>query len=182
MFELVTGAQLQRIGVPSSFESPSDVTNQIAGTPLLVECKRPTSLSAMAKRLQEGYRQLSEHRRAGHGGFGAIAIEASLLVNPEFGVLVDADPTSMLYRHLQRILGEAKDQLGRAARNSRPDAHVHLLMLRVKCIAGDGEHAPNITQVWHLEPLTPLDSPEFVALYQAMLRMPGFTPGVHVSR
>jgi hypothetical protein len=180
-FELVTGARLQKIGGTSGFGVPSDVTNQIAGVPLMVECKRPTSLTGMAKRLQEGFRQLSEHRRAGHAGLGAIAIEASALVNPESGVLVDADPPAMLYRHLLRILAEAKDQLARAARNARKDAQVHLLMLRVKCIAGDGEQAPDITQVWHLEPLTPLDSPEFAALYQAMQRMPGFTPGVHIE-
>lgn len=181
-FELVTGAKLQKIGGISGFGVPSDVTNQIAGVPLMIECKRPTSLSGMAKRLQEGFRQLSEHRRAGHAGYGAIAIEASALVNPEAGVLVDPDPPAMLYRHLQRILAEAKDQLARAARNARTDAQVHLLMLRVKCIAGDGERIPDIAQVWHLEPLTPLDSPEFIGLYQAMQRMPGFTPGVHIAR
>lgn len=179
-FELVTGAMLQRLGSRSTFESPADVGNTIASRPLMVECKRPTTATAMAKRLQEGFRQLSEHRRAGHQGFGAVALDVSAIVNPDFGVLVDQDAPAMLYGHLQRILAEAKDHLARGARNARADADVQILMMRIKCMTGDGVSTPNVTEIWQLQPLMALDSPEFAALYAAMQRHPAFTPGVSV--
>jgi hypothetical protein len=113
------------------FGDPSDVATSLSGVPLLVECKRPTSSAALAKRLQEGFRQMSEHRRAGFTGIGAIAIDASIVANPHFGVIVSNDVPTVLYGHLQRVLSEAKVYIARAARNSRSDAGVQLLMLRL---------------------------------------------------
>lgn len=103
-FELITGAMLQAAGVRSQLQNPSDVTNTVGGARLLVECKRPTTLPALGRRLQEGYRQLSEHRRSGHEGFGAIALEVSALVNPDFGVLVAKDAATAVdnvYGHIR---------------------------------------------------------------------------------
>lgn len=126
-FELVTGARLQKIGGTSGFGVPSDVTNQIAGVPLMIECKRPTSLAGMAKRLQGGFRQLSEHRRAGHPGFGVIAIEASALVNPESGVLVQPaghalSPSSTRLGRGQDATGSRCAQLEEGRTSPPPDA------------------------------------------------------------
>lgn len=183
-FELVTGAMLQEAaGVHSAFQDPSDVVSAVGGARLLVECKRPTTLPVLGRRLQEGYRQLSEHRRKGHVGFGAIALEISALVNPSFGVLVARNPASamdQLYGHIQRVFLHSKEYLARAARNSRKDAGIHLLLFRVLCMSGDGNEPPNVTQVWHLEPTVELHSAEFRALYALMMKQPAFTPGVVV--
>jgi hypothetical protein len=163
-FELVTAAMLQKIGVQSKLESPSDVVNMVGGQALLVECKRPTTFAALGRRLKDGYRQMSEHRRAGHVGVGAIAVEVSVLVNPGFDVLVAESQSRAidgLYGHIQRVFQEARIHLAEAARNARRDAGVHLLMFRVKCMAGDGVETPYITTVWHLEPVVSLASPEF---------------------
>jgi hypothetical protein len=69
-FELLTGEMLSATGGCSKFQNPSDVTMTIGNVHLLVECKRPTTLPALGRRLQEGYRQMSEHRQNGHDGFG----------------------------------------------------------------------------------------------------------------
>lgn len=182
-FELITGAMLQAAGVRSELQNPSDVTNTVGGARLLVECKRPTTLPALGRRLQEGYRQLSEHRRNGHVGFGAIALEVSVLVNPGFGVLVAKDAATAVenvYGHIQQVFRHSSKHLARAARNSRQDAGVHLLLFRVNCMTGDDKGPPNVTQVWHLEPTVQLNSPEFQALYALMKKQPAFTPGVVV--
>lgn len=182
-FELITAAMLQSAGVRSELQNPSDVTSNVGDARLLVECKRPTTLRALARCLKEGYRQLSEHRRNGHVGFGAIALEVSALVNPDFGVLVAEDAATavcIVYRHIQKVFQRSREHLARAARNARQDAGVHLLLFRVKCMTGDDLGPPNVTQVWHLEPTVHVRSPEFQALYELMKKQPGFTPGVMV--
>ena len=182
-FELITGAMLQAGGVRSGFQNPSDVTSTIRDSRLLVECKRPTTLRALGRRLQEGYRQMSEHRRNGYVGVGAIALEVSVIVNPEFGVLVAKDSmtaVNYVYGHIQQVFRHSSEHLARAARNLRQDAGVHLLMFRVKCMTGDDKAPPNVTDVWHLEPTVQLNSPEFLALYALMKEQPAFTPGVVV--
>lgn len=182
-FELITAAMLQAAGVRSELQNPSDVTSIVAGSRLLVECKRPTTLPALGRRLKQGYRQLSEHRRNGYVGFGAIALEVSALVNPDFGVLVAKDTETAVnnvYGHIQKIFRQSSEYLARAARNARHDAGVHLLLFRVRCMTGDGLGPPNVTTVWHLEPAVSLSSPEFKALYELMKKQPAFTPGVTV--
>lgn len=182
-FELITGAMLQAAGVRSELQNPSDVTSTVGDARLLVECKRPTTLLALGRRLQQGYRQMSEHRRNGHIGFGAIALEVSTLVNPDFGVLVANDESTAVdyvYGHIQQVFRRSSEYLARAARNSRQDAGVHLLLFRVKCMTGDDKGPPSVTQVWHLEPTVQLNSPEFQALYALMKKQPAFTPGVLV--
>lgn len=182
-FELVTAAMLQVAGVRSELQNPSDVAGSVTESRLLVECKRPTTLPALGRRLQQGYRQLSEHRRNGHGGFGVIALEISALVNPNFGVLVAKDTetaVNYVYGHIQQVFRQSREHLARAARNARHDAGVHLLLFRVQCMTGDDIGPPNVTTVWHLEPTVPLSSPEFNALYQLMEKQPSFTPGVLV--
>ena len=182
-FELVTAAMFQAAGVRSELQNPSDVTSIVAGSRLLVECKRPTTLPALGRRLQQGYRQLSEHRRNGHVGFGAIALEVSALVNPDFGVLVAKDTETAVnnvYGHIQKVFRQSSKYLARAARNARHDAGVHLLLFRVQCMTGDGLGPPNVTTTWHLEPTVALSSPEFKALYELMKKQPAFTPGVTV--
>ena len=181
-FELITGAMLQATGARSEFENPADVTTKVRGDLLLVECKRPTTLAALGRCLKKGYRQLSEHRRNGHRGFGAIALEVSVLVNPDAGVLVAKDVATAiedLYRNIQRIFQESSEYLARAARDLRQDAEVHFLLFRVKCMTGDKEGAnQNVAHVWHLEPTVEISSPEFQALYDFMKKQPGFTPGI----
>lgn len=180
-FELVTGAMLQASGVRSEFQNPSDVTSTVGNARLLVECKRPTTLPALGRRLKEGYQQLSDHRRSGHMGFGAIALEVSALVNPDFGVLVAKDAATAMhyvYGHIQKVFQLSSEHLARAARNARQDAAVHVLLFRVKCMTGDDVGPPNVTEVWHLEPTVHLNSPEFHALYELMKKQPAFTPGV----
>ena len=182
-FELITAAMFQAAGARSELQNPSDVTSVVAGSRLLVECKRPTTLPALGRRLLQGYRQLSEHRRNGHVGFGAIALEVSALVNPDFGVLVAKDTETAVnnvYGHIRKVFRQSSKHLARAARNARGDAGVHLLLFRVQCMTGDGLGPPNVTTVWHLEPTVPLGSPEFNALYQLMQKQPAFTPGVMV--
>jgi len=182
-FELITAATLQAGGQRSQLQNPSDVTNTIAGSALLVECKRPTTNLALGRCLKKGYKQLSEHRRNGHTGYGVIALDVSALVNPDFGILIDVDAASAVravYGHIQRVFGRASEHLARAARSSRADAGVHLLMFRVRCMTGDGKSPANTTVVWHLEPVVRLDSAEFRAIYEAMSRQPAFTPGVIV--
>ena len=180
-FELITAAMLQTNGGRSKLQSPSDVSATFGGMHLLVECKRPTTMPALGRRLKEGYRQLSEIRRKGYGGFGAIALDVSAIVNPDFGVLVAKDAATaanMVYGQIQRVFRNSNEYLARAARNLRQDAGVHLLLFRVKCMTGDGKEPPNVTQVWHLEPMVQLNSPEFQALYTMMSKLPAFTPGV----
>jgi hypothetical protein len=116
-------------------------------------------------------------------GFGAIALEISALVNPDFGVLVAKDAATAVdyvYAHIQKVFRHSSTHLARAARNARHDAGVHLLLFRVQCMTGDDLGPPNVTQVWHLEPTVPLSSPEFSALYELMKKQPAFTPGVMV--
>lgn len=182
-FELITAAMFQAGGIPTTLQNPSDVTTTVGDTRLLVECKRPTTLPALGRRLVEGYRQLSEQRRSGHVGFGAIALEISALVNPDFGVLVAKDTATALnsvYGHIQRVFKRSSKYLARAARNARQDAGIHLLLFRVKCMTGDGLNPPNVTQVWHLEPTVHVNSPEFHTLYELMKQQPSFTPGITV--
>lgn len=103
------------------------------------------------------------------------------LVNPDFGVLVAKDAATAVdnvYGYIQKVFRHSSKYLARAARNLRQDAGVHLLLFRVKCMTGDGEGPPNVTQVWHLEPTVQVTSPEFQALYALMKKQPGFTPGV----
>lgn len=183
-FELVTAAMLQRVGGQSKLGSPSDVVNMVGGQALLVECKRPTTFAALGRRLKDGYRQMSEHRRAGHVGVGAIAVEVSVLVNPGFDVLVAESQSRAidgLYGHIQRVFQVARIHLADAARNARRDAGVHLLMFRAKCMAGDGAATPYIASVWHLEPVVSLASPEFSQLYYLMKNHSEFNPGIWVG-
>jgi len=116
-------------------------------------------------------------------GFGAIALEVSALVNPDFGVLVAKDAATAVhyvYGHIQKVFQHSAECLARAARNARHDAGVHLLLFRVQCMTGDDIGPPNVTQVWHLEPMVQLNSPEFLVLYELMKKQPAFTPGVMV--
>lgn len=185
-FELVTASMLQKIsGIPSALQSPTDAVNVVAGQTLLVECKRPSTLKGLARCIAEGYRQLSEHRRSGATGVGALAIEVTALINPQFGVLVAPDreqATAALDGHILRLFASAKEELARAARNSREDAGVQLMMFRAKCMTGDGLNPPDVTTVWQAQPMVPLDSPEFAALYRHVSRLPTFTPGVVVAQ
>jgi hypothetical protein len=183
LFELITASMLQANGSKSRLQNPTDVTNVIGNDLLLVECKRPTTLLGLGRCLKKGYRQLSEHRKNGHSGFGVIALEISVLINPQFGVLIGANPKAAadaVYGHIQRVLGRAKEHLARAARDVRRDANVHLLMFRAKCMTGDERTPVNATEIWHLEPTTPLQSLEFGILYRALSNHPAFTPGVTV--
>jgi hypothetical protein len=126
---------------------------------------------------------MSEHRQNGHDGFGAIALEISALVNPNFGVLVAKDAETAVhyvYSHIQRVFQQSVEYLARAARNLRQDARVHLLLFRVKCMTGDEKMPPNITEVWHLEPTVRLNTPEFQTLYMLMKKLPAFNPSVLV--
>ena len=126
---------------------------------------------------------MSEHRRNGHVRFGAIALEVSALVNPDFGVLVAKDAATAVdsvYGHIQQVFRHSSEYLARAARNLRQDAGVHLLLFRVKCMTGDDKGPPNVTQIWHLEPTVQLDSPEFQALYELMKKQPAFSPSIVV--
>lgn len=183
LFEIAVAHFLQNISGAIRLDSPSDVVSNIGETALLVECKRPTTGPALARRIKEGYRQISEHRRQGYSGLGVVALEVSLLVNPNFGVLIAQDSKSAidgLYIHIQKVLSMAKEELDRAARNRRQDAGVDLLMFRAKCMSGDNISPPYITTVWHLEPLTPLWSPEFMLHYKAFSAHENFQPGITV--
>lgn len=184
-FELITAAKLAELsGRPSALQSPADAVNTIDGQPLLVECKRPTTQKGLARCLTEGYRQLSEHRRAGAQGVGALSVEVTALVNPHFDVLVAPSREAAvdgLYRHILRVFEVSREHLARGARNARRDANVQMMMFRAKCMSGNGTDPPDITTVWQLQPLVSLDSPAFATLYEHLSHHPDFSPGVWLA-
>ena len=181
-FELVTAAKLaQMSGKPSALQNPADAVNNIDGTLLLAECKRPSTLKGLARCLTEGYRQLSEHRRAGVQGVGVLSVEVTSLVNPRFDVLVAPSREAAmdgLYAHILKVFEVSKEYLDRGARNARKDANVQMMMFRAKCMTGNGRDPPDITTVWQLQPLIPLDSRDFVKLYRHLSNHPDFTQGI----
>lgn len=182
-FELVTASLMQPIDPNVDLDRVADVSLVAEGHPLLIECKRPSSDGAFRRRVIEGYRQQSEHRRAGHAGFGAIAVDLGLLVNPQNGILpaqTYEDAIDFLYEHIRQWMQAASEELQRAARNLRADAEVHLLLLRLRCLVGIAGGPTTVAQVWHCEPLIALDSPAFALIYRALSRLPNVTPGVHV--
>lgn len=178
MFELLTAAMLLRGGHAVTLDNPSDVRLDIADEPLLVECKRPSTDAALGRRLKEAYRQISEHRRAGATGAGAVAIDASVLVNPGRLIATGADREEQMrhmYQAIQYTLSRARKEVERALRSARPDADVRLWMIRFQCLAGDELSAPSAAEVWHLEPRLSLDSPEMAGIYRALNAHPSFT-------
>ena len=180
-FELVTAAKLGEVsGHRSALQAPSDAVNEIEGQVLLVECKRPSTSKGLGRCITDGYRQLSEHKRAGANGIGALSVEVTALANPDFGVFQAPNREAAingLYRHILRVFAECKDPLTRAGRNIRSDANVHMMMFRLKCMSGNGG-PPDITTIWQLQPVVPLNSPDFARLYRFMRGHPDFSPGV----
>ncbi|QOW24694.1 hypothetical protein [Lysobacter sp. H23M47] len=182
-FELATASLMQGVDPDVDMERPSDVVLCAEGHPVLIECKRPSSAGAFRRRMIDGYRQLSNHRRDGQAGYGAIAADLSLLVNPGNGILPaesrDA-AINALYGHIRLWLQMAAEELQRARRNVRDDAGVHLLFFRLRCLVGIANGPPVVAQVWHAEPLIALDSPEFALIYRAMCRVQHFSREVHI--
>lgn len=181
-FELYTALAFHQAGADVSMGVPSDVVAYFGEQRLLIECKRPKSQPAMRRRILEAYCQFSEHRRRGETAVGIVSLDMTVLVNPEFGVLVaesEGEATELLHGHVERTLVAARHELTRAARNARVDAQVDALMMRVKCITGRADGTGiSIADVSRIQPLVPIGSPRFNVLYAALQHLAGFEHGV----
>lgn len=183
LFELAVASRLTAVDPGVDMDCPSDVALSVGGHRLLVECKRPTTVAAFRRRMLEGLRQLSEHRRQGAVGFGALAIDLSRLINPDnqiFQSATEAEGIEGLYAQIRGWINLISEELVRVHRNARNDAGIHILFFHLRCLAGVGRAPPSVAQIWHAEPLIALDTPEFSLIYHAISRVPGFTKEIYV--
>mgnify|MGYP000897203880 CR=1 FL=1 len=182
-FELRTALAFHQGGATVSMGVPSDVVACFGEHRVLIECKRIKTLAALRRRILEAYKQFSNHRHRGETAPGIVALDVTLLVNPDFGILVaqnDAEAQNLLHAHVELAMAQASDELQRAARNIRVDAGIDAFMIRVLCMTGRPDGTGQSTAcVWRIQPLVHVRSERFAALYNFLQNLPGFEHGIY---
>lgn len=182
-FQLVTAALFSRGGATVTLEEPSDVNASLAGTEIFVECKRPTTIPALADRIKKGYTQLGELQAKGLRAFCLIAIDLTVLINPEFKILrakTEAQAGVLISQAIHDLAGQASADLAAAARDSVHKARVDCFLFRVLCMTVDlHDKNPRVGEFWRIASNVDLGSPRGVALTQVLRHLPGFAPLVH---
>lgn len=181
IFELLTAAFLGGFATDVDLQRPSDASAVVDGHPIQIECKRPTSSTALANSLTGAYKQLYEHRRRGIEGFGIVAVDASLLINPHGGYLPAASPqiaSDHLVAYLVKMKHDAQAELARWERNRKDEARVHMLLFRIRVMAGDEVAAPYVAEQWAAELQQDQPEGELATLYEIVQRHASTTPGI----
>lgn len=184
-FELVTASAMQACGAATTLNNPADVVCAADGRQLLIECKRPTSLGSLRRRLKEAHDQLAGHRDKGTVGIGAIAVDVSVLVNPECGVL-DCETAQAgigtLRKHMKLLRAKAMSAVQGYYRE-RPASDTPLvvaLMFRMQCGLATGD-ALIVANTWDIEPIVNVNDSDFKVLYRIVQRHDASTPGIHTD-
>lgn len=187
-FELQVAAKLLEASDQVSLSNPADVTLTRGDRQMLVECKRPTSRPALGRAIVKAYRQLSEHRRSGVRGFGAIAIDSSMIVNPLNGILqapqgsppIRGDEcTTRLNFALEMLLREEQHSLRRSAANTRSDSLNHIFLFRTFALVDIGGRAPIRTTAWRVTPAVSDGSHEFLQIHDWLSQIRGSDPTLY---
>ena len=184
-FEIFTASVMHACGGAPTINDPSDVACEASGQRVLIECKRPTSLGSFRRRLKEAHDQLAGHRANGINGVGAIAVDVSVLLNPECGVLEcenARDGLDTLRAHMRRLRQQAASDVQGYYRDRPPvlPPLVTALMFRMQC-GLVVNNALVVANAWDIEPLIKVSEPSFLALYHLVQSHPASTPGVHTE-
>ena len=84
-FELLMNSRFSRGGLAPNLSSNADAECSIGGNTVVIECKRPSSVRQIERRIDEAHQQLAKHyeSRRTAGLRGAIAIDISKIANPK---------------------------------------------------------------------------------------------------
>ena len=84
-FEVVIAARLAATGFDVTFTESGDVTANFQKTSVYLQCKRPSTVKAMTKRMKEASKQLQFdlENTDNDQAIGVIAVDATRMINPE---------------------------------------------------------------------------------------------------
>lgn len=177
-FQLVTASFFQRANAQVWLESPTDVMAHVGIWPVAIECKRPTTIPALRRRIEEGINQLRRHDQQGLNAIRMIAIDLTFLINNQFKVLLadsDSHAADLIDQHIRQFFLEAKDDLQRAYRNSKEKVRLDCFLYRVQCmVANPNDGNERIGDFWRIQDLTKESSQVKQALSEVVKSMPGF--------
>lgn len=177
-FQLMTASLFARSGGIVELENPADVTAIVGCWPVAIECKRPTTIPALRRRIEDAYDQFRKHEERGLNAVRIIAIELSALVNPEFDVLVaqsNAHAANHIDNYIHELLGRAQEELNRAARNSEGKARIDGFLFRVLCVVGQPNGGnERVGEFWRVVQLRPPASQAGKVLDEVVRKLPGF--------
>ncbi len=175
-FELVTASLFHRSGAEVSLEMPSDVSAILGTDSIFIECKRPTSISALRGRVEDAYSQFRRHLETGIDGYLVIALDVTRLLNASFGVmsgLSRADATLRVDVELAGMLSDAGSDVARALRNAEHRAPVDAVFFRVQCITFEQDISLwTVTSLWRIAPRHPVQSSRFEAMRALFAPLP----------
>lgn len=82
-FELDVALLFLMLGFNLRDVAESDVTAVVAGSDVLVECKRPTNVARLVERIDDAFEQVDARRLRHDRALGLVAVDVTILANPE---------------------------------------------------------------------------------------------------
>ena len=143
-FELYMAALFARAGIPSQLAEP-DVVFELGNATLGLAAKRVKSRSAFRERLRDGLRQVSLRYDQGDIEVGVIAVDISVLVLNEYGVLAFDSRTQKRQWFTEQI--KSFDSMVRSDLSRRDPKSLAPLAGVLACFTGQTMDSPERTLV-----------------------------------
>lgn len=177
-FELMTASLFARGGATIELGKPADVMTIIGHWPVAIECKRPTTIPALRSRIEDAYRQFRRHDEHGLNAVRIIAIDLSVLLNPNFDVLIaqtNSHASELIDDHMRQLFERASEELDRANRNTGGRVRIDAFLFRMLCVvAHPTDGMERIGEFWRVTPLIGPERQAWQALDEIVAMLPGF--------
>lgn len=177
-FQLMTASFFNRAGSIVTLDNPADVMSVVDRWQVAVECKRPITIPALRKRIEEAVKQFRNHEHIGLNAIRMIGVDLTVLINPNFDVLIassDLHAGQQIDEHIQRLHIKAKKEFERAYRNTKDKVRIDCILYRVQCVvAQPGGGNERIGNFWRALKLTNPLRQSNQALDEVIRCLPGF--------
>jgi len=161
-FELLIASGIATKGIEPDFTTHSDMAFPLESKNILVECKRPQSLSAIEKNIKFAAKQLNRRFQSNirPNVRGIVAVDISKVSNPDFKIL-DTPNTETLNSYLTTTVTSFIDSFGYIWNRIKHRKIVGLLVRFSGVAVIKNMNLLTYFQQWGLDPLSKPGSPDY---------------------
>lgn len=161
-FELLIASGIATNGIEPDFTTHSDIAFPLESKNILVECKRPQSLSAIDKNIKLAAKQLKRRFQSNirPNVRGIVAVDISKVGNPDFKIL-ETPNTESLNSYLMATVTSFIDSFGYIWNRIKHRKIIGLLVRFSGVAVIKNMNLLTYFQQWGLDPLSKLGSPDY---------------------
>ncbi|HEX7916460.1 hypothetical protein [Rudaea sp.] len=156
--ELRIAAMFARQRLTVQLEDPADVVVKHNGEVVYIECKRPKTVHGLARCLKRASNQFSTHRHNGHAGIAVVALDMTLVVNPNLEIVAaknQGDAVETVQKLLADFTRNFERDVLRYQRDFKKDARIEAVMFWGTVVSLTDDRAIDVATATRLQPQGP---------------------------